>query len=56
LKMGGIFDKTVFESLEMLYQSENDYQFDSTKFNEYFNFKPTSYEAGIHETIQFYKS
>jgi len=56
LKMGGLFDKTVFESLEMLYQSENDYQFDSTKFNEYFNFKPTSYEAGIRETIQFYKS
>ena len=56
LKMGGLFDKTVFESLEMLYQSENDYQFDSTKFNDYFNFKPTSYEAGIHETIQFYKS
>jgi len=56
LRMGGLFDKTVFESLEMLYQSENDYQFDSSKFNTYFDFKPTSYEAGIHETIKFYKS
>jgi len=55
LNMAGLFDRTIFESLEMLYQSENDYQFDSTKFNEYFNFKPTSYEVGIHETIEFYK-
>jgi len=55
LKMGGLFDKTIFESVEMIYQSEFDYQFDSTKFNTYFNFKPTSYKAGIHETIEFYK-
>jgi len=55
LNMAGLFDRTIYESLEMLYQSEYDYQFDSTKFNEYFNFKPTSYEAGIHETIEFYK-
>ena len=55
LKMIGYFDKTVFESLEMLYQSEFDYQFDSSKFDNYFNFKPTSYEAGIRETIEFLK-
>ena len=55
LNMAGLFDKTIFESLEMLYQSENNYQFDSSKFNKYFNFKPTSYEVGIRETIEFYK-
>jgi len=55
LKIGGLFDKSIFEAQEMVYQSENDYQFDSTKFNNYFNFKPTSYEAGIHQTIEFYK-
>jgi len=55
LRMAGLFNKTIFESLEMLYQSENDYQFDSTKFNAYFNYKPVSYQAGIHETIEFYK-
>ena len=55
LKMGGLFDKTIFECFEMIYQSEYDYQFDSTKFNAYFNFKPTTYKAGIHETIEFYK-
>jgi len=56
MKMAGLFDKTVYESLEMIYQSEYDYQFDSTKFDQYFNFKPTSYETGIHETIEFLKS
>jgi nucleoside-diphosphate-sugar epimerase len=55
LVIASLFDKTVFESFEMIYQNEYDYQFDSTKFNKYFNFKPTSYEAGIHETIEFFK-
>lgn len=55
LKMVGIFDKTVYEYVEMLYQNEFDYQFDSSKFNNYFNFKPTSYVKGIHETLEFLK-
>lgn len=55
LSMAGLFDKTIYESLEMLYQSENDYQFDSTKFNKYFNYMPVSYETGIRETIEFYR-
>jgi nucleoside-diphosphate-sugar epimerase len=55
LVIASLFDKTVFESFEMIYQNEYDYQFDSTKFNKYFNFKPTSYETGIHETIEFFK-
>jgi len=55
LILAGLFDKTVFESFEMIYQNEYDYEFNSTKFNQYFNFKPTSYEAGIHETIEFFK-
>ena len=55
MKMASFFDKTIYESYEMLYQSEYDYQFDSSKFNNYFNYKPTSYQTGIHETIEFYK-
>jgi nucleoside-diphosphate-sugar epimerase len=54
LKMAGIFNKTISESYEMLYQSEFDYYFDSTKFNNYFNFNPTSYLDGIAATIEFY--
>jgi len=35
VKMFGLFDKTVGETYEMLYQSEFNYDFDSTKFNEF---------------------
>jgi hypothetical protein len=55
VKMVGLFNKTVNESYEMLYQSEFEYYFDSTKFNDFFNFKPTTYQEGIHETIAFLK-
>ena len=55
VKMIGFFNKTVFESYEMLYQSEFDYCFDSTKFNNYFNFNPKLYSAGIYETLEFLK-
>jgi nucleoside-diphosphate-sugar epimerase len=55
VKMVGLFNKTVNESYEMLYQSEFEYYFDSTKFNDFFNFKPTTYHEGIHETIEFLK-
>jgi hypothetical protein len=53
IKMAGLFDKTVKESVEMLYQSEFEYYFDSRKFNEYFKYSPVSYMNGIHETIGF---
>lgn len=55
VKIGGIFNTTIYESLEMLYQNENEYYFDSSKFNKKFNFVPTSYESGIKDTIEFYK-
>ena len=56
IKLVGLFNKTVFESYEMLYQSEFDYHFDSTKFNDYFNYQPKNYKEGIHETIEFIKN
>jgi nucleoside-diphosphate-sugar epimerase len=56
IKMVGFFNKTIFELYEMLYQSEFDYYFDSTKFNEFFNYKPKTYKEGIHETIEFIKN
>jgi nucleoside-diphosphate-sugar epimerase len=55
VKMISFFNKTVYESYEMLYQSEFDYYFDSTKFNDFFNYKPVSYAEGIHETLEFLK-
>jgi len=53
IRMAGLFDKTISESYEMLYQSEFDYYFDSTKFDEFFHFKPVSYPEGIKETVAF---
>ncbi|MEI8273042.1 MAG: NAD-dependent epimerase/dehydratase family protein [Paludibacter sp.] len=55
IQLAGLFDKTIYETNEMAYQIENDYYFDSSKFNDAFNFVPTSYEQGIKETIAFYK-
>ncbi len=56
VQLGGLFVTMIKEVNEMLYQNEYDYEFDSSKFEKTFNFKPTSYENGIKETIDFYKS
>lgn len=46
----GLFSPIVKELGEMMYQYNNDYLFDSTKFNTRFNYTPTPYQKGI-ETI-----
>ena len=43
----GLFNKTVMGTVEMYYQYNHDYVFDSSKFEKAFNFKPTSFEDGI---------
>ncbi len=55
LKLTGIFNSQIKEIYEMLYQNEFDYIFDSTKFEEFFSFKPTTYKQGISETIIYLK-
>jgi nucleoside-diphosphate-sugar epimerase len=55
LKLLSMFDKTISESYEMLYQNEFTYYFDSTKFNTAFDYQPKSYYQGIHDTIEFIK-
>jgi nucleoside-diphosphate-sugar epimerase len=51
--MAGLFNRTIKESLEMAYQSEFPYLFDSSKFNRAFNFEPISYHDGIKETARW---
>jgi len=53
--LGGLFDKSIREISEMLYQNEYDYYFDSSKFENHFNYKPIVYKEGIKETIEFIK-
>jgi nucleoside-diphosphate-sugar epimerase len=55
LRLAGLFNEVVRESYEMLYQSEYDYIFDSSKFEKRFNFNPTPYDKGISETIAHFK-
>lgn len=55
IQMVGYFVPVVKESIEMLYQNEYDYLFDSTKFEKAFNFTPTSYKDGIAETVRSMK-
>jgi len=52
VKMLGMFNKVVKESIEMLYQNDSDYLFDSTKFEKAFDLKPISYEEGIIKTTE----
>lgn len=51
VKLIGLFNKTIAEVYEMLYQNEIDYCFDSTKFNNFFNYEPIPYKSGIHDTL-----
>jgi nucleoside-diphosphate-sugar epimerase len=55
IQMVGMFVPVVKESIEMVYQNEYDYLFDSTKFEKAFNFNPTSYQTGIIETAKSMK-
>jgi nucleoside-diphosphate-sugar epimerase len=56
IKLAGLFDSDIRESYEMLYQSDSEYLFDSTKFSKAFSFKPVSYAEGVRHTASAYKS
>jgi len=53
----GLINKTVMGAVEMYYQFNHDYNFDSSKFEKHFKFKPTSYQDGIKKMSEtLYKS
>lgn len=47
----GLFVPVMKESVEMLYQYNRDYVFNSSKFENEFNLRPTSYQDGIEEIV-----
>lgn len=55
LRILGLFIGVIKESLEMLYQNDSDYLFDSSKFDKAFTFKTTTYAEGIQQTAESYK-
>jgi nucleoside-diphosphate-sugar epimerase len=56
LKIVGLFNSTVREIHEMLYQNDSPYIFDSSKYARAFGFGGTPYEEGIRACAAFYKS
>ena len=48
----GLFIPVLREFVEMMYQYENDYFFDSSKFEKAFGMSATSYKMGIAETLR----
>lgn len=52
MRLIGLFQKVVAGAVEMYYQYDHDYIFDSSKFEKAFNFTPTSYAAGIKEVSE----
>src|SRR5690606_39790903 len=51
VRLLGLFMPLMRESVEMLYQYDRDYVFDSSKFEKEFNWKPTPYGEGIRQII-----
>ncbi|RFS14178.1 NAD-dependent epimerase/dehydratase family protein [Emticicia sp. C21] len=54
VKLVGFFVPFLKEIYEMRYQYDREYFFDSSKFEKYFNFKPTSYQQGVKEILSDY--
>lgn len=52
----GLFMPVMKELAEMNYQYDRDYYFDSKKFNDYFNFTPTSNAMAVKQTLEQIKT
>lgn len=51
LKLAGLFIPLMKEMPEMMYQYDREYFFDSSKFDQRFNFSVTSYQQGVKDTV-----
>jgi nucleoside-diphosphate-sugar epimerase len=49
LRIAGLFNKVIQGAVEMYYQQDHDYIFDSGKFEKQFHVQPTTYQQGITE-------
>ncbi len=55
VRLLGLFMPIMREMVEMIYQNERPYWFDSTKFEQRYGMQPTSYAQGIRDTVAFFK-
>jgi hypothetical protein len=51
LGLMGLFVPVLRENMEMLYQFEHDYRFDSSKLEQAFTVQATSYREGIQAAL-----
>lgn len=56
LHAAGLFDTTMRELAEMLYQNKSDYVFDSSKIQQRLGLAPTPYHKGIRDTVEAMRS
>lgn len=52
VRLMGLFMPVMKEMVEMYYQYDRDYVFDSSRFEKRFGFKPASYPQGIKEIVK----
>jgi len=52
IKVMGLFMPIMKEMVEMMYQYDRDYVFNSDKFEKQFNYKPMPYQEGIKKVVQ----
>ncbi len=52
IQMAGLFNPIIKESVEMLYQYDSDYIFDSGKFDKAFSFNKVLYPEGIRNSVR----
>ena len=52
IRIMGWFDDLMSELVEMIYQYDRDYVFDSSKFEQHFDFSPTPYKEGIKQIVE----
>ncbi len=52
VRLLGLFMPIMRETVEMIYQYDRDYVFDSAKIGKHFNLTPTPYEEGIQQVVK----
>ncbi|MDR9366709.1 MAG: NAD-dependent epimerase/dehydratase family protein [Balneolaceae bacterium] len=52
VRLMGLFMPIMRENIEMMYQYDRDYIFNSEKFEQKFNLKPTPYREGIRKVVE----
>ncbi len=53
--LAGVFSPLMREMLEVLYQKEEPYVVDGSRFRDTFHFEPTSLEEGVRRTLAWYR-